>query len=492
MGMTATREDMGTTATREDMGTTAACGDMTTTTTCEEPPTTNIDEDIFSIEEDFEDMMDRAYPLKEMADTCFESLQLNEMFHEILVKTAIDHETEEMKDIREAIYTMLQRAKQRVNECTSFQIVRIEPCGSMTEKTSAWKYDFQRKETYTEFDFIAVLGNSLTISNGCETCVRVEGFSVEKTIERETSDKSDQYTDTYSLDNAFKDILRSELIFSFPCLSEMTKIVYGSTPGYSMDNYFPEQHVCDRCTVDMPTGTLRVNIFNHYQIMRGMSVSLNCSLSFLWESKAQSMTAFNWLSRETRKINRFLIYVDFLPALEIPEHKSAGKQHDCKRIAVSKTCAICCESNSWRKSFYAVEKEIIVKHMSEKHKNCYKVLKQLCQLMTKFGNLYKSFSPFSPHFSLYFVKIIALNHSRSCSANSESEDYSECVLKMFIEFIKTHEFEQLEPFYLSSNIFSVAASVSYHPRLARRMIFKLKSVKDTDTWEDFVEKLIKN
>lgn len=103
--------------------------------------------------------------LENMTDKSFEDLRkevkakLNEMFREIIAKTSIDYHNQEVQDITEAVYTMLNRAADRINEYTSFRIGRIEPCGIMADKTSACKYDFDTGKSCTKFDFVAVLEN---------------------------------------------------------------------------------------------------------------------------------------------------------------------------------------------------------------------------------------------------------------------------------------------------------------------------------------------
>ena len=52
----------------------------------------------------------------------------------------------------------------RVNKRGIFRVARIEPGGSMVEKTVLWKYDDRMEEsldTFMEFDFLAVLENMI-------------------------------------------------------------------------------------------------------------------------------------------------------------------------------------------------------------------------------------------------------------------------------------------------------------------------------------------
>ena len=81
---------------------------------------------------------------------------------------------------------------------------------------------------------------------------------------------------------------------------------YKLSAGYETDNR------CDKCVVEMPTGTLRVDD----SVSIGPAGVANCSLAFRWTSKAKTMSACDkQLQGQARKINYLSIHVDFLPAL---------------------------------------------------------------------------------------------------------------------------------------------------------------------------------
>ena len=106
--------------------------------------------------------------------------KLNKLLDEVVTKVSIDYGNQEIRDIQTAVHTMLERVVTRVNERGMFKISRIVPCGSMVERTTVLKFDYE-KEIYTEFDFLANLEYSPNIifrDHGCGQCVKVSELPV--------------------------------------------------------------------------------------------------------------------------------------------------------------------------------------------------------------------------------------------------------------------------------------------------------------------------
>ena len=76
--------------------------------------------------------------------------KLNKLFEEVITKVSIDYASEEIQDIQTAVQSLLQRIVDRVNERGMFKICRIQPCGSMAERTALWKYDACAEDVYIE------------------------------------------------------------------------------------------------------------------------------------------------------------------------------------------------------------------------------------------------------------------------------------------------------------------------------------------------------
>ena len=53
---------------------------------------------------------------------------LNGLFDEIVSKVSVDYDNHELRDIKAAVHTMLDRVVTRVNERGLFSISRIQPC----------------------------------------------------------------------------------------------------------------------------------------------------------------------------------------------------------------------------------------------------------------------------------------------------------------------------------------------------------------------------
>ena len=76
--------------------------------------------------------------------------KLNGLFEEIVSKVSVDYSNHEIRDIKAAVHTMLDRVVTRVNERGLFNFSRIKPCGSMAEQTAVWKFDRRTGEIFTE------------------------------------------------------------------------------------------------------------------------------------------------------------------------------------------------------------------------------------------------------------------------------------------------------------------------------------------------------
>ena len=98
--------------------------------------------------------------------------KLNEYFDNLVNNFSIDFNNQEIQDIQTAVHGMLERVVDRVNERCVFSIARIQPAGSMADKTSIWKYDCLREEQFIKFDFLAVLENS--VENCCSAAEKNE------------------------------------------------------------------------------------------------------------------------------------------------------------------------------------------------------------------------------------------------------------------------------------------------------------------------------
>ena len=155
------------------------------------------------------------------------------------------------------------------------------------------------------------------------------------------------------------------------------------------------------------------------------------------------------LQEEARQVTSLPVHVDFLPALEILKDKPDEVVHDF--FLVPKHCNLCgprrIEMNNWRKSNCMAEIAYIVNEMSAKHRKCYKIIKYFLSSVVTSRNI-----------NGYYVKTVALNHSRECSDSSEG--CAECVLKILTDLKHVYETETLTSFHESG--VNILRRLKYH------------------------------
>ena len=358
--------------------------------------------------------------------------KLDALFENIVKNVAIDYSNREIGDIQKAVFEMLNRAKKNLNERGFFKISNIQPCGSMAEKVSLWKThpeSWSPNETeeikYLEFDFLAVLNtesNFLRYNACCKGCMKVQGSLPDEQCLRNSEHVKRygvwleekccaNFPDT--VDNFFKTELSYSVASSCSCFSvkdgeQEYKKSFPSLPShYSFESTSPDLPLgCDKCTVNLETGYLQIASSSETN-----PNPENSSLRLIWTSTA--MTLFPHDKKTLQKchpIKRLIIYIDFLPAIEIFKYNSDRQNiHEC--YLVPKDCCRLSCSNSWRISSCMEEISTVINKMSAKHKNCYRVLKYLLEVK---GGI-----------KTYHLKTAVLNHTMACSDVSKS--YIKCI-----------------------------------------------------------------
>ena len=222
-------------------------------------------------------------------------IQLNYMFEEIHRRVSIDHHQDEIKDIKTAVRTMLGRVVDRVNGRGLFKGSRIEPCGGMREDTTVLKYENNCiKERYLEFDYLGALECSVDIEvhdKGYGDC-----FGLRKPPMNENALR--RFQNNYSKGKYMNDKGWCDLLF----WREINMCLGSACDCFEVqiddaDNFFwslqykfgdecPSNYRCDKCVIDMPTGTLRVN---DSEIVGRERFEQKCSLAFRWTSKVNTV-----------------------------------------------------------------------------------------------------------------------------------------------------------------------------------------------------------
>ena len=365
-----------------------------------------------------------------------EQAKLNEfILEEVHTRASIDYGNQEIRDIQTALHKVLDRVVTRVNERGRFKISRIVPCGSMAEQTAVLKFDY-KKEMYTEFDFLANLKyfpNIICRDHGCGQCVKVSKLPVRLGA----MGKLQKYRDKFNCPGPAS---RSGHLFwreINTCLGsdcQCFSVQYDDNAFYPSYSYElaadgKSDYRCDQCVAEMSTGVLRVN----HSVSVGKSGDANCSLAFMWTSKANTLPVYDkLLQEEARQVTSLSVHVDFLPALEVLKANPDEVVHDF--FLVPKKCNVCeVNYDKWRKSNCMAEIAYIVNEMSAKHRKCYKIIKYFLSTLG-FNNI-----------NWCHVKTVTLNHSRGCSGSSEG--CAECVLKILTDLKHVYETKTLTSFH---------------------------------------------
>ena len=252
--------------------------------------------------------------------------KLEEFFQHITSKAPVDFTNRQIKDVQNAVYTMLERIRTRVNSRGIFNIDRIVPSGSAAEQTSLWKWKFSDGNHYLELDFLAVLKNTIKQYEkqiqlqDCQSCITILKPPVELERVRQYHNKdlfsAENLKDKDLISDLFLNEINRCLTSSCDCLSiQCIRDRFGLYKISFRPSSVEHNHGCGECTVDMSSGTLYVNTeINIDQNSRGPE---NCSLIFQWTSKAKTLSApDNLLLQKPQPISSLPIYVDFLLALE--------------------------------------------------------------------------------------------------------------------------------------------------------------------------------
>ena len=270
--------------------------------------------------------------------------KLNKLLDEVVTRASIDHGIQEIRDIQTAVHTVLERVVTRVNKRGMFKISRIVPCGSMVERTTVLKFE-NYSEMYTEFDFLANLEYSPNIICGdhhCGQCVKVSKLPVPvgaMSKLQEYRDKFDLYRLAARCDHLFWREINTCLGSACQCFSVQYDELSFSSYSYKLHAECKSDYRCDKCVVEMPTGILRVN----HSVSVGKFKDADCSLTFIWTSKANTLPVYDHsLQEKAEQVTSLPIHVDFRPALEIHKAKPDKATHDF--FLVPKHCNVCSPS----------------------------------------------------------------------------------------------------------------------------------------------------
>ena len=422
---------------------------------------------------------------------------MNTFLEELVTEAGFDFscpEIQEIQDIQVAVSEMIERIKTGINESGLFSIHRTEVCGSMAEMTAMWKSVNLSKQPYIEFDFLAVLKAASDIKPGCQECFCCKTPPV----------NFDLLKKSHSLYNSYLKGEHEPKKIVEECFTRETnnclascgcqEVKYPAENYYSIYTFEPSstcsktQQGCDKCTVDRPTGTLRVKTSVK---MGGFATEVECTLVFQWTSKAKTLcTRDRYCLPKTEKMDNVTIHIDFLPAIELFQSKqqsadvaassssgfvlnptSSEDEHYC--FLVPKLCDVCDEYDTWRMSGCRTEIDTIVNKMSDKHRKCYQVLKHLNGLTPA---LYRC--------NNYHLKVAILHHNSSCS--DAGENCAECVFKVLDALQHAYETRQLKSLHSQANLMQLAYSVNSISKLKGALC---SAVSESDSVSSFLDQV---
>ena len=418
--------------------------------------------------------------------------KLEQLFKHIISNAAVDYNNQEILDIENALYTMLERIRSRVNSRGMFGINRVMESGSMAAKTSIWKFCGQ---SFLEFDFLAVLDQSTkkfeyqTVGHHCRGCVKmitppVDCSELGQYYRIEEEINIDNVAQTDIINYLFMKEVNYCLTSQCDCLFvHYEKVTCSKFPHISFRPSTVDFHSgCKSCTVDMPTGTLNVN--TKISVKHESGGPDGCSLVFQWTSKTKCLTAPDLLLKKHQNVSSVPIFVDFLPAIgKIKSTPSDNTDDDNNYLIVPKSCNVCYDDDDhydaadymcrWRKSCCISEINTFTMEMSDKHKRCYQIMKYLSELRSEISG--------------YHVKMIVLRHQETCLDTTDECVY--CVLQMFSNLLLAFEDKELFSYKSNLNILSRYDNYDYAARDCKRIIKRIYSVSGLSTWETFIDRI---
>ena len=336
-------------------------------------------------------------------------MSLKTFYENILRNAPLDFNNKEIQDIQTAVRHMLERVTAQMNAEWPSKISHIQPCGSMEEKSSILKSDWEpydyngvRLTKYIEFDYLAIIDqpDDVRLEGSCPTC----RFGRESLLKQR---------DEFPLGDGSEKVFNIQLGRSTASLCSCFFLDQLHPTGFSFEPANPNINGCPSCTVTMDTGCLTVmpKVISEYR---------GCSLMLLWTSYVSSLFDFDCKDtlQTTKQIKYLPIHIDFIPACKINGQQINGSN---PLFLVPKTCSSC--MYRCRLSDCLSEVEYFLNRVSEKHKKTYLIIKFISQ-----------FFVLPPK---YHLKVILFQHCKICT--DPSEDYATCVLSTLRELSQSYE-----------------------------------------------------
>ena len=435
-----------------------------------------------------------------------QKMKLNDLFNYIASKASIDYTNIEMLDVQAAVCALLSRIAMRINERGIFNISGLKLCGSQAEQSAVWKVNTDTGQTYTEYDFLAILEDSVQSKTDqpCAGCLQVERtpaklVELKRYHSRPTAfaEMTEASLESPSImNNLFWQELTWCLTSSCLCLQveyyDMEGInhkndVFGGIYTGVKFEHSEKDHACvgcRHCVVEMETGKLSVN--TSIVVDQTSNTPAKCSLIFLWTSRTGHISTPDRLLTCKQQVRYLPIYIDFLPALRLKDINPISYENTCERLIVAKRCSVCTRP-TWLISGCISEINNIAREMSDKHRQCFKVIKYILPILGR-AHIDNSFAKIST----YHMKNIVLKHSRTCG--DTSDNVAACVLEMFSELQIAYKTKLLNSAFIDVNLLELDNSKESYlteskAQTYREYMDKLSSVSETDSWRTYIKRL---
>lgn len=394
-------------------------------------------------------------------------MSLQKFFDDIVTNAAIDYGSDEIQDICCAVGELVRRYAENFKEQgLPFKILRIQPCGSMVEKTGMWKTKMTRVEDkgpfktdeytpYLEFDYLAVFEKSrdMTITagrcSGCKTVNGSLGVNFYNDLKRSGKIDLEEYDKKFdkevlrnspgAINKMFKDSLRTSIVSLCGCFHlEKYKPELFISNTYSVVNTSTDglPNKCDNCTIYKKSGYLQ---------LESMGYPVNCSFMLNWTSKTKNLFAPRFSSLiKSKQIDKISIHVDLLPAIELVKTIPGALTLEHDYFIVAKRCSLNRYNiRNWRTSYCLNEIDMSLTKTSIGHRNCQMVIKYLFeQLNLRFD--------VSPWLNGYHGKTAILSHSRTCLRKDGK--YKTCVIAIIKDLFNAYYNSNLKPHFGTGNL----------------------------------------
>lgn len=333
----------------------------------------------------------------------------------------VDTENKVIEDISEAIDIIFHRYVYFMNkENDDVQVRRLLSSGSMVEQTRIWQnLSGDSRDPDIEFDYLAILKPPDREMNFQRTCPGHMGIVMETDVDSGSRCSVDLPNVVTTFWHAFVSAL-TNMCSCFERKEERCM------PFAFTISVIRNERGCDKCTIQMGTGRLRLSF-----VRPVISADRMYPVKFDWKCVDNTMKAPRidpHLGICERSLQNILIHADFLPAFDFSIPNTTGNEifgkktkNDC--FLVPKNCKK--HNTCWRISYCLSEVEVLQK-TTKSHRDVYILLK-IFQSCFKTASGLKS----------YHIKTAILHHISKCK--NDRIDRHHCLVQTIDSLVKGME-----------------------------------------------------